>query len=53
LKGNFKRISGVINPQSETKIYSAYFTRLDIWPFQLQALYYTTKYKAPIKPVIF
>jgi hypothetical protein len=55
LKGNFKgEFSGDINPQSETKIYSASLPELDIWPtFQLQALYYTTQNKAPIKPVIF
>jgi hypothetical protein len=55
LKGNFKgEFSGVINPQSETKIYSASLPELDIWPsFQLQALYYTTQNKAPIKPIIF
>jgi len=55
LKGNFKgEFSGVINPQSETKIYSASLPELDLWPsFQLQALYYTTQNKAPLKPIIF
>ena len=55
LKGNFKgEFSGVINPQSETKIHSASLSELDLWPsFQLQALYYTTQNKAPLKPIIF
>ncbi len=50
-KGEF---SGVVNPQSQVKIYSASLAELDLWPtFFAQVLFYTVSDKPLLKPLDF